>query len=285
MLSATRYRATVEIGRQNDLTSDIAKLQQSISSTKRLSKASDDPAAATRISELRQVQADELVWKNNINTGASVAAAVDNRLGGIGDVLNRAKELILRGRNDSTSPSDRQAIALSLRELATDLDSSATATDSSGNALFPTDPAFGIPVSETLSLPATVTRSDVFDNIPTADGPQSLQQMLRGAADAIVNTNLTQRATDVAASVAAVDNGIAHVIAVRTDQGIRAARFDEARDSLETRVEQHKEERSVLEDTDLTYALSTIQAKQLSLQAAQTVYAQTMKSTLFDLIG
>jgi len=57
MISSTRYRALAEINRQTDLSRQIAKLQASVSSGKRLDKASDDPDAAQRISEIRQTQA------------------------------------------------------------------------------------------------------------------------------------------------------------------------------------------------------------------------------------
>lgn len=285
MLSATRYRAQAEIGRQSQLAQEIAKLQQSVSTEKRLTKPSDDPTAAKRISEIRQLQSDQLVWDRNINTGAAIAAAADSRLGEIADLLNRAKELVLSGRNDSTSQTDRDAIAISLRALATDLDSAAIASDPAGDPLFPVDDPIEIPVSDTLNLPATLNRAAVFDGITTDAGAKSLQQILRDAADAIVDPDPATRGPDVAASIAELDASIDHLIGVRADQGIQGARFDEARDVLELREERSKEERSVLEDTDLTYALSAFQAKQLSLQAAQSVFAQSMKSTLFDLIG
>jgi flagellar hook-associated protein 3 FlgL len=285
MLSATRYRAAAEIGRQSQLALEMSKLQESISTEKRLSKASDDPIAAARITEIRQAQADQLVWGSNIVAGSSIAAAADTRIGDIADVLDRAKELVLSGRNDSTSTTDRNAIAISLRSLVEELDTMAQSLDPTGEALFPTDEVLRIPVSDSLELPATVGRAEVFDQVETGSGTRTLRAILNEAADAIVSTDAATRATDITTAIADLDAGIGHVIRVRTDQGNRAVRFDDADAALDASMASHKEERSLLEDTDLTYALSQFQQKQVSLQAAQAVFAQSMKQTLFDLLG
>ena len=115
MISSTRYRATAEINRQTELSRQIAQLQESVSTGKRLSAASDDPGAAQRISEIRQTQADQVVYTNNANMGTSISSAVDTSLSSISDLLNRAKELVLNGRNDTTSSTDRNAITQELQ--------------------------------------------------------------------------------------------------------------------------------------------------------------------------
>ena len=72
---------------------------------------------------------------------------------------------------------------------------------------------------------------------------------------------------------------------MRTDQGVRAGRFDQAKDDLDSSGENLSVERSGLESTDLTYALSEFQSKQTALQAAQTLFAQSNRTSLFDLLG
>jgi flagellar hook-associated protein 3 FlgL len=284
MISSTRYRALSEINRQTDLSKQIADLQQSVSTGKRINKASDDPDAASRIAEIRQTQADQVVWTANTNMGTSIASAVDTKLGSISDMLNRAKELVLSGRNDTTSLTDRASIASELRSIATDLNSASTASDPTGAPLFPTGSPLSIPVSDTLSLPATAQRSTVFGNVTTANGTQTLQQILTDAATAVEGSSAT-RAADIQTSLDAIDAGSAHITQVRADQGIRAGRFDQAKSDLDSAGEDLSVERSGLESTDLTYALSEFQSKQTALQAAQTLFAQSNKTSLFDLLG
>lgn len=284
MISSTRYNALAEINRQTDLSKQIAQLQESVSTGKRIAKASDDPSASQRISEIRQTQADQIVWTNNVSMGTSISTSVDGSLTNISDLLDRAKELVLSGRNDTTSSTDRTAIAQELQSIIANLDSSSTANDPTGAPLYPTTAPLQIPVSDTLSLPATAQRDSVFGNVTTAAGTQTLQQILGDAIAAIQGTGAT-RATDIQTSLDSIDAATAHIGQIRSDQGVRAARFDAAGENLDTSGQNLADERNGLESTDLTYALSEFQSKQTALQAAQTLFAQTNKSTLFDLMG
>ncbi|HMI19552.1 MAG TPA: flagellin [Sphingomonas sp.] len=284
MISSTRYRAIAEINRQTDLSQQIAKLQESVSTGKSVTKSSDNPDAMQRITEIRQTQADQVVWTANTNMGASISSAADTQLGSIEDMLNQAKELLLSGRNDTTSTSDRTAIAAQLRAIVANLNAASTTSDPTGAPLFPTATPLSIPVSDTLSLPATAQRDQVFGNVTTASGVQTLQQILNDAATA-VEGNAATRATDIQTSLDAIDAGSAHITQIRSDQGVRGARFDAAKDDLDTSGETLSEERNGLESTDLTYALSEFQAKQTALQAAQTLFAQSNKTSLFNLMG
>ncbi len=284
MISSTRYRAIAEINRQSDLSQQIAKIQEEVSTGIRVAKSSDDPNAMQRITEIRQTQADQVVWTSNSNMGTSIASSVDTSLGSIAEMLNRAKELLLSGRNDTTSNSDRANIASELRSIVADLNSASAAADPTGAPLYPTGTPLSIPVSSTLNLPATAQRSAVFGNVTTASGTQTLQQILTAAATAVEGNGAT-RATDIQTSLDAIDAGSAHIIQVRADQGVRAARFAAAKSDLDTSGQNLSEERLGLEGTDLTYALSQFQAKQTSLQAAQTLFAQSNKSSLFNLLG
>jgi flagellin-like hook-associated protein FlgL len=164
------------------------------------------------------------------------------------------------------------------------LNSASTPNDPTGAPLFPTGTPLSIPVSDTLSLPATAQRDQVFGNVTTASGVQTLQQILSDAATA-VEGNAATRATDIQTSLDAIDAGSAHITQVRSDQGVRGARFDAAKEDLDTSGETLSEERNGLESTDLTYALSEFQAKQTALQAAQTLFAQSNKTSLFNLMG
>jgi len=285
MITSTRYRAAAEIARQGQLAQEIAKLQESVSSNKRLSAPSDDPTAANRISDIRQMQADQTVWTANIKSGQATSDTADATLGSIQTLLNRAKELMLSARNDSTSDIDRSSIAQEMRGLVTDLNTYSQTVDQTGRSLFPTTAVLAIPVAENLNLPATATRAEIFDQVTTGTGTQKIADILTNAANALTLTNVAQRNAGIDSSLADIDASSAHVTQVRADQGVRGQRFDDAAERLSASSDALTAERSGLENTDLTYALSTYQAKQVSLQAAQTLFAQSHKSTLFDLIG
>ena len=277
----TKHVAASEVARQVALSKDIGRLQQQISTGKRLIAGSDDPAAADRIAAIRQTSANHATWIANADTGTAIAAAADTNLDSVASALTRAKELVLAGRNDTLSASDRAGLATELRGIIVDIASYSQATDPQGRALFPTGTPTAIPVSESLNYTATASRAAVFDSVTTGSGTQTLAAILSAAANALTSGT----GTGITTSIADIDSGIDHIASVRTDQGIRAQRFDDVKERLQASDSDLSIERSSLADTDLTYALSESQSKQVALQAAQTIFAQTHRSGLFDLLN
>ena len=195
MIGATRYVAQAEISRQRQLSADIARLQESVSSGKRLSAPSDDPVASARIAELRQTQANQAAWSQNVTTGAAIAGAADAKLGAVGSLLDRAKDLMLQARNEATSAADRASIAAELKGLADEVTSYAASTDGNGNALFPDTVSLAIPVSDAVSLSATDTKDNVFGGVQTAGGTKGLADILTAAATAATTADSDARGT------------------------------------------------------------------------------------------
>ena len=281
MIGFTRHVATTEIARQTKLSQDIGRLQQTISTGKRLIAGSDDPAAADRIAAIRQTKADHATWISNADTGTAIAGAADTILGSVASALTRAKELVLTGRNETLTATDRASLSTELRGIAADIASYAQSLDPSGRPLFPTGAVNAIPVSAALNYAATASRGAVFDSIATGAGTQTIAAILTAAASALDSGS----GTGIATGIAEIDDGLEHIAAIRTDQGIRAQRFADAKDRLQSSDADLAIERSAIEDTDLTYALSEVQSKQVALQAAQTIFARTHRSGLFDLLS
>ncbi|WP_174274683.1 flagellin [Sphingomonas bacterium] len=281
MIGATRYISAAEIARQTRISSDLAKLQQTVSTGKRLTAASDDPVAAARIASIGTIQADHAVYAKNIGTGSAVASAADAKLASVQTALTRAKELLLNGRTQSASAIDRNALATEINSIGQDIAGYAAATDPQGRPLFPAATPTSIPISDSLSIAATASQASVFGGVVTAGGTKTIATILASAATALQTGDTAGLST----SLDELDAAMAHITTAQTDQGLRAGRFADMKTSLENSDEDLSAERSGLEDTDLTYALSEIQSKQLALQAAQTVFAQSHKSNLFSMLG
>lgn len=306
MIGSTRYTAGVEIQRQTNLAAEISKLQQSVSSGTRLTAASDDPQAAARIADIRQTQSDNAVYLRNINTGAGIAAAADTALSSLSTMMQRARELMIAGTNDTNANVDRAQIAVELRSIAGEISQLSQSRDPNGQALFPETNTLQIPIAGNLSVSATGSAEQVFGKVATEQGDRSMVEILTFAANALElgpdatipytdkdgntmdadgNPLVMTRSEALKAGLTSVNAADAHGEAQRTAQGLRAQRLDDAKARLASSGDDLKIERSSLEDTDLTYAVNAYQAKSLALQAAQTMFAQTNKRTLFDLIG
>ena len=285
MITATRYRAIAEINRQAKLGAEIARAQSDISTGKRIDKPSDDPIAAARITEIRRAQADQTIWSRNIETAKSVAAEVDTAMTNVADIFNRVKELTLAGATESASPADRAAITQELTSLRSSLASIQTSTTPTGQSLFPVDSPLLISTSATQRLAATAQRSDVFDGIPFAHGTGTLDSSIGAAIDAIATDDVTTRRALADVSLSDIDIAVRHVTDERAAQGVRAAQLDTATDTMEAVVTQLAEERSSLEDTDVAATVMRLNAKTLSLQAAQQAFAKVNRNTLFDFLS
>jgi len=280
MISGTRYQLTLEINRQLALAQQIAYGQAQISTSKRLLAPSDDPVAAARIAQISITQTDQDAWRANLANAAALSASADTALGSLENALQRAHELMVAAANGTLSAEDRSTVALELRSIAEEISTYQTTKDSRGNDLFPAATATRIPVGAGLTIAAVGTRAEIFE-VDTGSGPQNMAAIVAAAADALDANDpaaISQSLDDVVAAVshAAIEHG---------KQGARGNRIDQLTESLTNNALQLKEERSGLEDTDVTAVVAKLQAQQLTLEAAQAVFARVNRSTLFDLLG
>jgi flagellar hook-associated protein 3 FlgL len=280
MISGTRYNLTLEINRQLSLAQQIAYGQAQISSTKRLQAPSDDPVAAARIAQIGITQSNEAAWKGNLDNASALAARADTTLGAVENALGRANELMISAANGTLSAENRATVALELRSIADELSTLESTKDSRGNDLFPAATATRIPVGNGLTLTAVGTKADIFQ-VSTGAGPQDMASIIGAAADALDANDpaaIGQSLDDIAAAVS-------HAATEHGKQGARGNRIDQLTEGLADSGLQLKEERSGLEDTDVTAVVAKLQSQQLTLQAAQAVFARVNQTTLFDLLG
>jgi flagellar hook-associated protein 3 FlgL len=284
MISGTRYRLDQEINRQLALSRDIAKVQTQLSTQKRIQSPSEDPVAAARISSIGRAQANEAAWKSNLNLASALAARADTALKAAGTAFDRVTELMTQGATGTLSDQDRATIALELRSIATELASLKDSKDSRGNALFMSGYSRRIPVQTGVQVIAVGTREEVFESVATAGGPKDLAAIVSDAADALEINDPTARKAAVAVSVDEVKAAVDHVATQRGEQGALANRVDQLLERQADTEIQMKEERSGLEDTDIQAVVARLSSQQLSLQAAQAVFARVNENTLFDIL-
>lgn len=276
----TNYRLTMETNRQAGLARDIARIQTEISTTKRIQTASDDPVAAARVSEIGRTQANQTSWKANLDLANALAAGAETTLETTANAVARAHELMVAGANGTLSATNRAAMALELRSIAAEVGTLKDARDARGNRLFMSGWALQIPVAAGLAVTAVGTREEVFEQVPTAGGPRDLAAMIADAATALEGGNPTA----IAASLSEMVAGVEHIAGIRGAQGARGNRIDQLVERFESTKLQLTEERSALEATDVNAAIATLQAKKLTLDAAQAVFARVNQNTLFDIL-
>ena len=179
------------IARFNRLTGDIQNTQGRIATGKNILRASDDPVAAANASFTRDQKVMLDRFSTNIDRARTRLTVTENVLSDSNNVLTRAYELALQGRNDTLSPVDRKAIAREVTQLKNTIMALANSRDESGNYMFsgfklnrtPFMPdedgaiqyhgdrgAHSVQVSEDLRLRSGVDGATMFLRVPTQTG-------------------------------------------------------------------------------------------------------------------
>jgi flagellar hook-associated protein 3 FlgL len=276
MINATGNRMTMEIRRQSSLARQISDTQITVSTGRRIQRGSDDPVAAARVANIRQSQADNVTWKNNLILGSSLASQADDILQNMSSRIARAQELMIAGSSGNLNASDRATIALELNGIAADIDGYAAAKSSLGGALFSTRNTSEIRFGDNAVFAPVPSRADIFE----IDGV-SLSQVVRDAALAVTSGGTMP----MNASLSALQNAFDHVADQAADIGVRGARIERLREALEQRDIEFSGERSQLEDTDLSEAIARLNAQTLTLEAAQSAFARINRRSLFDILS
>jgi flagellar hook-associated protein 3 FlgL len=95
----------------------MSRSQERMSSGKQLTRPSDDPFATSRALMYREELAANVQYQRNAEDASSWQSVTDTALGQIGDLVQRARELVVRGANDTLDATGRAAIAGELDQI------------------------------------------------------------------------------------------------------------------------------------------------------------------------
>ncbi len=172
----------------NDLQAGNIKIQEQISSGRKVLLPSDDPIASARIQQLQDELAQIGQFKQNISTIELRLSAQEVQIGSAENIVIRLRELAIRAGNASTTQQDRQAIATEVEQMRDELLSLANSRDGSGKYIFsgfqsdnppyqkdPTDKvqyvgdegARSLRISASTSLSMTTKAREIFTDVPS----------------------------------------------------------------------------------------------------------------------
>ena len=100
-----------------DLRSGLANRSEQIASGKRVNRPSDDPAAAERINQFRNVLRTTERRLQSVNEGSGRLNLSESVLEQAGNTFQRASELAIRMRNDTNTAIERRNAALEVQQL------------------------------------------------------------------------------------------------------------------------------------------------------------------------
>jgi flagellar hook-associated protein 3 FlgL len=280
MVGITNKTLIAEIRRQQQLSQNIVDGQTAISTGKTLTKPSDNALAWVQVSEIGKAQAQQEAWQANVSHGATRAANAESNLQEITSLLVRAQELVTSARNGSLSDSGRAAIVEEMGTIRSTIDSLLTQEDYQGVPVFDDTQSVLVPLSRGLNLAVAGTRQEVSEGIDVNGTPMSLDDILAAGMSAVQSGS----DADIVSALDSIRIGQTHIVVEQAKQGVRGDRLDVIRDRLTTVDLDLTERRQNLEATDLAEVISSVKAKLLQLEAAQSAFARINQQTLFDLI-
>jgi flagellar hook-associated protein 3 FlgL len=134
LATANAYDSTV--AHLQDRQNTLAKLQQSLSSGKKINAPADDPTGAARaeraLNRLARIATDQRA----LETQRNAMASAESTLGSITEALQQVRDLVVSAGNGSFTAADRKTVSAQIAGLRTHILALANTQDSNGQPLF-----------------------------------------------------------------------------------------------------------------------------------------------------
>ncbi len=271
--------------------SELARLRERAVSGNAISRPSEDPSGTKAALNVRaELRANEQ-FSRNITNGDAWLTTVDSAMSTTTDLLNRVKDLALRGANDSTlSPAASEGLAAELETLGAELLKQANTThqgrpvfagnSDTGKAFDNTFAYAGVPdsgVERRLTANSTV-RVDTDGAAVFGEGPDSVF--------ALVNSMVTElrAGSGTGSFLAAIDSRTEAIQGQHAAVGARHAELLRAREANVSESVELQTQRSSIEDVDLGEAVMDMKLQEIAYQNALAVSARVLQPTLMDFL-
>jgi len=292
--------------------SNLQKRQQGLSSSQeqltsglRVLRASDDPAAAARAERARAAGARADGELRALDASRTAMQMTEGTLGGAGELVQQARELLLSAGNATRTDAERNIIGEALRGLRNDLFALSNRGDGSGRYLFGGQGSDGPPLQDTATGVVYVgtggTQSVASgESTPLAIDGQAAWLGTPDPANATATISVfsaldkmitaLQTAGQTSAQVAqTISTGLTELDATagtlsswRSRAGEALNRIDAISGRLSGEKLDAERARSAAEDLDLVAAISDFQNRQTGYDAALKSYSIVQRLSLFD---
>jgi flagellar hook-associated protein 3 FlgL len=263
----------------------LFKLQEQVSSGKRLNRPSDDPAQVRQAMKIRDTLSEIGQFTRNINAANQTVSAADFALGGATDLLQRANELAIQGANGTYSASDRQKIGLEVDGLAQHLAqlASTKVADAYIFSGFQTDiPPYPTPIAAYQGdagaimariAPGASVQVNLLGNVVFGPALAALQQL---------GTELAAGTPVTPGTISAISAAQDTLLAGRATLGALQNRLDDTSQIMAQATTAAQDLLSQTAEVDMTAAITQYSERQLTYNAALKLNAQIMQTSLLD---
>lgn len=277
-----------------NVSGQLQNSEQELSSGYKLNKPSDDPYGASQALKLRADLSGNQQYQANVSDANSWQSVADTALGDIGDSIQRARDLVIQGGNDTNGSSDRAAMVTELSQLIDSIKTDAntqyagryifsgTTTNTQPYKLGSNDGYSGNTALITREIGAGV---QVAINQPGSsiigDASSGLLATLRTIVSDLQSGNTNAlNTTDLSAIDAANDT----LLNARAQVGALSDRLTTATNRLQQTEQSTTQLLSNVQDADMTQVMIKFSTQQAAYQAALRAGAQIIQPSLMDFL-
>jgi flagellar hook-associated protein 3 FlgL len=278
-----------------NVTTQLSTSEQQLSSGYKLNQPSDDPYGASQALKLRADLAANQQYQSNVQDANSWQGVADTALGDIGDSIQRARDLVLQGANDTNGASDRQAIVTELNQLIDSIKTDAN-TQYAGRYIFSGTKTNAQPYQlgandAYAGNTAMITRAigvgvQVAINQPgssiVGDDTSGLLATLRGIVTDLQSGNTNALSTT---DLKALDSANDQLLNARAQVGALSDRLTTATNRLQSTEQSTTQLLSNVQDADMTQVMINFSTQQAAYQAALRAGAQIIQPSLMDFLS
>lgn len=248
------------------------KTNSQVASGKLLERPSDDPHGVSKAMSLKSSLAANGQYEKNINEAKLWLDETDQTIGQMTDVMQRIRELAVKGNNGTLATEDREVIAKEISELSKQLEQFSNAK-LDGRNLF-AEGAAGqriFTISNGISLTANVSKQALFGNAES--------DLLASAASWAGKISKGEEAP-----LDEIDAAFQQLLIVRAEVGVRTNRVDAFENRLLDNNLQLKKMISSVEDVDYAEAMIRLKSEESVYQASLAASAKIIQPNLMDFL-
>jgi len=249
----------------------LDKSLEKLSSGFRINRAGDDAAGLAISENLRGQLRGLKMAKRNAEDGVSMIQVAEGGLQETSNILIRLRELAVQAASDTIGPVERQLVDVEFQQLLDEVDRIADSTEFNGTPLLSGTGAI-------LDFQVGTRNDPNIDRL-------SFDASKADANSAALGINLTSVSDKASAqnSLAAIDEGIVAVSAMRADFGAMQNRLLSTINNLAISLENMAAANSRIRDVDVAEETANLTKQNILLQAGTSVLAQanqTARSSL-----
>jgi flagellar hook-associated protein 3 FlgL len=274
-------------------TDRLLKIEEQLSSGRRINRPSDDPAGASAAMRIRTDLAMNDQYMRTVDAAKSRLSAADSALSSLTDVVQRARELTVQAGGGTLSGQQLTAIADELNQLLQHAVQIGN-TNFGGQFIFAGTKTTTAPFAAAGDTPATVTYNgnDTPINLDLGQNAQVRvdvpgDQVFLPVTDVLIKLRdaLTSGDANAATSnLGALDSALDGVLRAQGAIGARVNRLDSLGQRMDGEQSNLQGLQSQLEDIDVTDTIVRLNAAQNVYQAALGAAARVIQPTLVDFL-